>query len=398
MSCVLWVDEDQGEIPAVGQMLSDIGLPILPALSIADAERALNTTPEIAAILLDMIVQKGEGGTESGRYSGLELYRRLSSELQAKTIVVSIVPRGTLTSAGLPPAVPYFSKMEIPSRIGELRTTITQIACRQLESQVESDPISHIVKSLLQSPYDDDPHYDRLLTDLRHVTVSHADAVNSRASSVAAVAMGKWVSHLFRRLSTEQRAHFVDTIGPQLQEFSARDTARPLIEDREAMNESSASGDQLRLANVFVSYAHADESIKNELLRHIRPLERLGNIRFWTDRSMNAGDEWRDVINRELENASIALLLVSADFLNSTFCQDEELPALLRARARRGARIIPIILHPCAWMLNRTLAGFLALPKDGKPISTYRGSKREEILAGLGVEIMRGLVSDGLRE
>ena len=69
--------------------------------------------------------------------------------------------------------------------------------------------------------------------------------------------------------------------------------------------------------DVFFSYSHRDEAIRDELAKHLRLLERQGVIRTWHDRTIGAGDDWRNAIDDHLVNAKIVLLLVSADFLAS---------------------------------------------------------------------------------
>ena len=58
--------------------------------------------------------------------------------------------------------------------------------------------------------------------------------------------------------------------------------------------------------SVFISYSHADESLKNELVKHLKPLERLGLIATWHDRKLKAGEEWDHVISKQLEDAELS--------------------------------------------------------------------------------------------
>src|SRR5262245_38417135 len=69
--------------------------------------------------------------------------------------------------------------------------------------------------------------------------------------------------------------------------------------------------------DVFFSYAHNDEKLRDELAKHLRLLEREGLIASWHDRQIPAGSEWASNIDAHLQTAHIILLLVSADFLAS---------------------------------------------------------------------------------
>ena len=70
-----------------------------------------------------------------------------------------------------------------------------------------------------------------------------------------------------------------------------------------------------RAIEVFFSYAHEDEALRDELAKHLSLLTRQGIIAGWHDRQILAGSEWADAIDAHLETAHIILLLVSADFL-----------------------------------------------------------------------------------
>jgi hypothetical protein len=71
---------------------------------------------------------------------------------------------------------------------------------------------------------------------------------------------------------------------------------------------------------VFYSYAHLDESAREQLEKQLSILQRTCLIRGWHDRKIVAGAAWKDAIDEELEKAEIILLLVSANFLASDYC------------------------------------------------------------------------------
>ena len=68
---------------------------------------------------------------------------------------------------------------------------------------------------------------------------------------------------------------------------------------------------------VFISYTHKDEPLLLELEVHLSLLKRQGLISIWYDRQIVPGTNWAEVVDKQLELASIILLLVSADFLAS---------------------------------------------------------------------------------
>lgn len=70
-------------------------------------------------------------------------------------------------------------------------------------------------------------------------------------------------------------------------------------------------------ADVFISYAHADDRFLNELLRHLEPVLGSEPVGCWSDLQIAVGEEWRSAIAAALERANIAILLVSPSFLAS---------------------------------------------------------------------------------
>jgi hypothetical protein len=75
---------------------------------------------------------------------------------------------------------------------------------------------------------------------------------------------------------------------------------------------------------VFFSYAHEDEVLRDALATHLRLLEPQRVIAGWHDRRIPPGGEWAGAIDAQLQRAQIILLLVSADFLASDYSYDVE--------------------------------------------------------------------------
>jgi hypothetical protein len=121
---------------------------------------------------------------------------------------------------------------------------------------------------------------------------------------------------------------------------------------------------------LFVSYAHSDEALKKELLKHIEPLKHLNLVDSWNDRKLMPGEDWEKSISANLESANIILLLVSIDFINSKYCFDIELDRALELHAQQKATVIPIILRHCMWQ-HTAFAKLQALPKDAKAVCSW---------------------------
>jgi hypothetical protein len=137
---------------------------------------------------------------------------------------------------------------------------------------------------------------------------------------------------------------------------------------------------------VILSYAHRDEKLRDELAKHLAALRRSAVIDIWHDRKIVPGDELDRDILLQLQNSDVVLLLISPDFMNSDYCYRREMRIALRRHAKGQARVIPIILRPVDW--HGTPIGKLsALPKDGRPVTTWR--RRDEALLDVAKGVRR---------
>ena len=120
----------------------------------------------------------------------------------------------------------------------------------------------------------------------------------------------------------------------------------------------------------FISYSRADAKLTADLLKHLAPLKRLGLISEWHDQEIIAGAEWEKAIASKLAKADLVLLLVSADFISSEYCYENELDKALERHHAKRAIVIPVILRHCLW--NELPFGKLqALPAAAKPVTAW---------------------------
>ena len=101
--------------------------------------------------------------------------------------------------------------------------------------------------------------------------------------------------------------------------------------------------------SVFIAYSHRDDQLRREIETHFAAMKRGGIISIWHDQLISPGTEWRSAISDHLETADVILLLISADFFESSFCYEVEMTRAIERHERREARVIPIIARPCDW-------------------------------------------------
>lgn len=138
---------------------------------------------------------------------------------------------------------------------------------------------------------------------------------------------------------------------------------------------------------VFVSYSHADEEEKNELLSHLGVLEGAGLIDLWSDARIGAGADWETEISQAITKAKVAILLISANFLTPKFVLQKEVPELLNRRNREGLTIFPVIAKACAWKTVDWLAKMNVKPRNGNPVWSDEGSYVDKDLAAIAEEV-----------
>lgn len=124
------------------------------------------------------------------------------------------------------------------------------------------------------------------------------------------------------------------------------------------------------MATVFFSYSHADETLRDQLEKHLSALKRQGLIEAWHDRRIVAGRDFGSDISANLENADVVLLLVSADFLASDYCYEREMLRAVERHKAGQASVIPVILRPCDWH-DTPFGSLQAIPKDGRAITQW---------------------------
>ena len=144
---------------------------------------------------------------------------------------------------------------------------------------------------------------------------------------------------------------------------------------------------------VFFSYSHKDEALRDELEKHLALLKREGVISSWHDRKIDAGDEWEKKIDDHLDSSRIILLLISSDFIASEYCWGKELDRAMQRHNEESAVVIPVILRPGDWH-TAPFAKLQAVPTDAKAISLW--SNQDEALADVARHIR--IIAKGLKD
>ncbi len=145
---------------------------------------------------------------------------------------------------------------------------------------------------------------------------------------------------------------------------------------------------------VFISYSHADTKWLERLRVHLTPLEREGIIELWVDTKIQAGMKWKEEIQNAIDSSTVAVVLISADFLASDFISEHELPKLLLHAKRGGTTILPLIVAPCLFE-GSGVDIFQSVNSPEKPLVEMSASERERTLVKLAETISKRLAVEG---
>ena len=142
---------------------------------------------------------------------------------------------------------------------------------------------------------------------------------------------------------------------------------------------------------IFISYSHKDVEWKNRLETHLRGLQLQDRLDFWSDEKIGIGDAWLEKIQAAMNAASVAVLLVSPDFLASEFIVREEVKRLLERREKEKLPLLPILVRSCFWKRVPWLVQTQMRPRNGIPLSAGTSHEIDEYLTTIVEEIDRAL-------
>jgi TIR domain-containing protein len=139
---------------------------------------------------------------------------------------------------------------------------------------------------------------------------------------------------------------------------------------------------------IFISCSHADEYWKDELVKNLSSLREQKLISEWHDREIEAGP-WDPQIKEAMENADIFLLVITHNFLASSYITTQEITKAYANYKSGKSKIFPVICDSCDWRLKPItktekefhpvekremyvwLGKFQSFPVEGKPIKNW---------------------------
>ncbi|WP_284618573.1 toll/interleukin-1 receptor domain-containing protein [Aquabacterium humicola] len=149
---------------------------------------------------------------------------------------------------------------------------------------------------------------------------------------------------------------------------------------------------QAQRDTVFISYSHAAEQRTGWVKRIRTHLGALppDKVEVWDDSRIRPGDRWRAEIDAALRRARVAIVVLTPDFLASSFIRESELPALLSAAEAGGAQVL------CVYGGDVHLSGDAARLEQyqfvndmTKPLQGMAPAEREAVFKQLAASVDR---------
>lgn len=143
--------------------------------------------------------------------------------------------------------------------------------------------------------------------------------------------------------------------------------------------------------DVFISYCRRDHEWKERVATFMQSMRRLGHFDYstWDDGEINISEDWKKLIIDAIENAKVAILLISPDFLASSFINDVEVPRILGRKEAGELVVVPVIVRPSPWEVVPWLSPIQLHPPSGEALSKGPDHEIEEHLKALTLEVHR---------
>lgn len=141
---------------------------------------------------------------------------------------------------------------------------------------------------------------------------------------------------------------------------------------------------------VFISYSHKDKEWLEYIQSMLSPEIPTDEPLLWDDTKIEPGDLWRAEISRALDQAKVAILLVSRSFLASDFIKKHELPPILDAAAKEGLKILWVTIDECMYE-NREIVRYQAVGDPSKPLKGLPIPEQDKIIKKLCQKVIKAM-------
>lgn len=162
----------------------------------------------------------------------------------------------------------------------------------------------------------------------------------------------------------------------------------PFSFEEETFQPAQVPMNPTKATQVFLFYADRDEKSKKQFEEMcLSPLEGRGIIKVWSKDKIKPGENRKQVIERNLNNASIVLLLISRDFMHSYYRNIDDLQSYISQVRQKSEKfkLIPILLKPARW--EQEFDDLQVLPKNRKFVNDRAWGGQDAALYEIAKEL-----------
>ncbi len=141
-------------------------------------------------------------------------------------------------------------------------------------------------------------------------------------------------------------------------------------------------------SRIFISYSHRGNgpAWKAALLRALEVFERQHLLDVWEDGKIRVSSYWEDDIEKAMDGAQVAVVILTQEALESEFILDKELPRLRDRQRDDGLPVFPVICEACDWRAHDWLRATQA-PNASNPLSELKPEAQEHAFRLLATAI-----------
>lgn len=134
---------------------------------------------------------------------------------------------------------------------------------------------------------------------------------------------------------------------------------------------------------IFISYSHLNNKWLDKTVVALKPLIREEKIIAWDDRQIRPGQNWKAEIDKALKQTSIAILLVTPEFLASDFIMKDEVSYFLEKQKLGELTILWISVSPSFTKFYPVFEEIQCINNPKMPLDSLSKSAQNEVFLKL---------------
>ena len=153
---------------------------------------------------------------------------------------------------------------------------------------------------------------------------------------------------------------------------------------------SESTQDTRMRDQVFISYSHNDIKWMEKFSAHLSVIEQTRRLAIWSDKQIEASQNWQQEIDQAITSARVAILLVTADFFASEFIKENELPKILEKHQDDGLFLYWVPIKHVAYA-ESVLARIQAASNPTRPLQGLSEVDQDKTMSEIVLKIGQNL-------